>query len=63
MSFEYNQVIKNASYNIAPKNGIDGVPEEMKYFSIYEDKTVEKHTRYYTLDEMVYDTSFLDNLL
>ena len=60
MSTGYDQIIKKASYNIAPKNGVDDVPEEMDYFSIYRDKEARK---YYKLDEMVYDTSFLDNLL
>ena len=60
MSTGYDQIIKKASYNIAPKNGVDDVPEEMDYFSIYRDKEARK---YYKLDEMVYDISFLDNLL
>ena len=60
MSTGYDQIVKNASYNIAPKNGVDDVPEEMDYFSIYRDKEARK---YYKLDEMVYDTSFLNNLL
>ena len=60
MSTGYDQIIKKASYNIAPKNGVDDVPEEMDYFSIYRDKEARK---YYELDEVVYDISFLDNLL
>lgn len=63
MSTGYDQIIKNASYNIAPKNGVSDVPEEMKYFSIYKDDEETEYQRYYALDEMTYDTSFLNSLL
>ena len=60
MSTGYEEIIKNASYNIAPKNGVDNVPKEMNEFSIYKDAEEDSH---YQLDEMVYDVSFLSNLL
>lgn len=60
MSFDYDQIIKKASYNIAPKNGTKNVSKEMDGFSIYKE---QGKNRYYKLDEMVYDTSFLNNLL
>lgn len=60
MSTGYEEIIKNASYNIAPKNGVDNVPKEMNEFSIYKDTEKDSH---YELDEMVYDVSFLSNLL
>lgn len=59
MSTGYDQIVKNASYNIAPHNGVDIVPREMDGFSIYR----ESENEVYKLDEMVYDTSFLNNLL
>lgn len=60
MSTGYDQIVKNASYNIAPHNGVDIVPREMDSFSIYRDS---ENNEVYKLDEMVYDISFLDNLL
>lgn len=60
MSTGYDQIVKNASYNIAPHNGVDIVPREMDGFSIYRDS---ENDEVYKLDEMVYDTSFLNNLL
>lgn len=60
MSTGYDQIVKNASYNIAPHNGVDNVPRKMDGFSIYRNPENDK---VYKLDEMVYDISFLDNLL
>ena len=60
MSTGYDQIVKNASYNIAPQDGVDIVPHEMDGFSIYRNPENDK---VYKLDEMVYDTSFLNNLL
>lgn len=60
MSTGYDQIVKNASYNISPHNGVDIVPHKMDGFSIYRNPENDK---VYKLDEMVYDISFLDNLL
>jgi len=62
MSTGYDQIIKNASYNIAPKRGISGVPGGMNHFSIYRDEEETKYEKYYQLDEMIYDISFLNSL-
>lgn len=60
MSTGYDEIIKKASYNIAPKNGVDIVPRKMDGFSIYRNP---ENNKVYKLDDMVYDISFLDNLL
>ncbi len=62
MSTGYDEIIKNASYNIAPKCGISDVPEGMKRFSIYRDEEEAQYEKYYQLDEMIYDISFLNSL-
>lgn len=46
----------------APKCGISDVPESMKRFSIYRDEEETKYEKYYQLDEMSYDISFLNSL-
>jgi len=59
MSTGYDEIIKNASCNIAPKCDI---PEGMKRFSIYRDEEETKYEKYYQFDEMSYDISFLNSL-
>lgn len=59
MSYGYDEIVANASCNIAPKNGVNNVPEEMNNFSIYRGT----NGYYYKLSRISCDTSFLSNLL
>ena len=60
MAYGYEEIVKNASYNIVPKHGVLDVQMDMCDYSIYRDK---ENKRYYKLDEMDYDISFLNYLL
>ena len=57
MSVGYDEIVKNARYNIFPNDGIDGVLE--KSYSVYRNP----ETRYaLKRDDMIYDISFLNYL-